>query len=128
MKLRKISTWFSVAVLVALGTNGLLMASIKQAHIRVVDAQEHRQQAAALTTELREETEQLASLVRAYAVTAEARYLTYYFDIIAIRTGEKAAPINFNPATYWDDVIAGRVTHQIPEHGERRSLEDRMRV
>jgi signal transduction histidine kinase/DNA-binding response OmpR family regulator len=127
MKLKKVSAWFSVAVLLALIANGLFMLLIRQAHNSVVAAQEHRQQATALTNELRQETEQLARLVRAYTVTGESRYLFYYYDIVGIRQGEKPAPANFNPNTYWDDAIAGRIQHSLPKEGLKHSLAERMK-
>ncbi|MBC7860371.1 MAG: hybrid sensor histidine kinase/response regulator, partial [Burkholderiaceae bacterium] len=126
MKLKKVSAWFSIAVLLALAANGVLMLLIRQAHNSVVAAQEHRQNATALTNELRQETEQLARLVRSYAVTGEPRYLFYYYDIVAIQKGEKAAPADFNPATYWDAVIAGRLEHKLPADGARQSRAERM--
>lgn len=91
-------------------------------------AQEHRQQSIQLSNELQQEIEQLARLVRAYTITGEPRYLFYYYDILAVRQGEKPAPTQFNPATYWDDVIAGRIQHVSPAKGERHMLTDRMRA
>ncbi len=69
----------------ALIANALIMLQVKQAHDQAVAAQEHSRQAIALINEMRLESEQLAHLVRAYTVTGEARYLLYYYDIIAIQ-------------------------------------------
>lgn len=126
MKLRKISGWFSVLVLLALSANGFLLFLMAQAHDSLLATQAHRQQALALTYTLQQETEQLVRLVRAYTVTGEPRYLFYYYDIISIRLGEKPPPSAFNPTTYWDEVIAGRRQHQLPETGVRSSLAARM--
>lgn len=109
MKLAKASIWYSTVLLLALGANVLVMVQVKDAYNGVIAAQSHRRQAIALTSELRQETERLAQLVRAYTATGEPRYLLYYFDIVAIRNGEKVAPKGFNPDVYWDDVIAGRI-------------------
>jgi signal transduction histidine kinase/DNA-binding response OmpR family regulator/HPt (histidine-containing phosphotransfer) domain-containing protein len=127
MKLRQASTYFSVALLLALGLNAFVMVRVKQAHDDAVAAQQHRQSALALVEELRHETQQLSLLVRAYTVTGEPRYLLYYYDIVAIRTGEKSVPQGFNPDTYWDAVIAGRQPHDLPRQGRGRSLAERMR-
>ena len=128
MKLRKLSIWFSVGVLLVLGANMLCVVLIEQAYSKMLAVQEHRQLSIQLANELQQETKQLTKLVRAYTTTGELRYLFYYYDILAIRQGEKLAPTMFNPATYWDDVIAERVLHVIPEQGERHALMDRMRA
>ncbi len=128
MKLRKLSIWFSVGVLLVLGTNMACIVLIDQAYNRMMAAQEHRQESIQVSNELQQETEQLTRLVRAYTITGEPRYLFYYYDILAVRQGEKPAPTMFNPATYWDDVIAGRIQYAPPTQGERHVLKDRMRA
>ena len=127
MRLRKVSSWFFPIVLFALGANAMLLVLIKQSYDSVVAAQNHRQSALELANELHQETEQLARLVRAYTVTGEPRYLLYYYDILGVRQGEKPAPANFKPKSYWDDVIAGRVKHSIPKDGIKRSVADLMK-
>ncbi|MBL0037373.1 MAG: HAMP domain-containing protein [Nitrosomonadales bacterium] len=128
MKLRKLSTWFSVGVLLVLGANVLCVVLIEQAYNKMMAVQEHQRLSIQLSNELQQETEQLARLVRAYTTTGEPRYLFYYYDILAVRQGEKSAPATFNPAIYWDDVIAGRVLHVLPKQVERHLLKDRMRA
>ena len=119
--------WFFLAVLFVLATNALFLVLIKQAYDDVAAAQDHRSQALALANELHRETEQLMRLVRAYTNTGESRYLLYYYDILGVRQGEKPAPKNFNSKTYWDDVIAGRIQHNMPKEGVKQSLPDRMK-
>ena len=128
MKLRKLSNWFSTGALLVLGVNMLCIVLIDQAYNKMMTAQEHRQKSIQLANELQQEIEQLARLVRAYTTTGESRYLFYYYDILAVRQGEKPAPTMFNPATYWDDVIAGRIKYLPPTQGERHVLADRMRT
>ena len=127
MRLRRASGWFFAVVLLVLGANAMFLVLIKQSYDAVVSAQAHRQQALGLAGELQQETEQLARLVRAYTTTGESRYLLYYYDILAVREGEKAAPAPFDPTSYWDDVIAGRVKHALPLDGVRRSVSDLMK-
>ena len=127
MKLRQLSAGFSAIVLCALLADGFFLTRIWHAHSEVVSAQEHRQKATRLTQTLRQEIEYLSKLVRAYTSTAETRYLIYYYDILAIRQGEKPAPVDFNPDTYWDQVVAGEIQHQLPEDGPRVSLPERMK-
>ena len=127
MRLRKVSSWFFAVVLLVLGANAMFLVLITRSYDSVVAAQTHRQNALGLADELRQETEQLARLVRAYTATGEPRYLLYYYDILAIRQGEKTVPADFNANSYWDDVVAGRIQHVIPKEGSRRSVADLMK-
>lgn len=127
MKLRRVSTWFFAIVLFALAANAMFLVRIKQSYDTVAMAQEHRQRSLRLANELQQETEQLARLVRAYTSTGEARYLLYYYDILAVREGEKTPPVYANPTSYWDAVIAGRIQHAIPAEGAKRSVLELMK-
>ncbi len=127
MRLRRASIWFFGVVLFVLGANAMFLVLIKQSYDAVVSAQAHRQLALGLASELQQETEQLARLVRAYTTTGESRYLLYYYDILAVRQGEKAPPLQVDSASYWDDVIAGRIRHALPDDGARRSVADLMK-
>ncbi len=127
MRLRKVSSWFFAVVLLVLGANAMFLVLITKSYDSVVAAQNHRQAALGLADELHQETEQLARLVRAYTATGEPRYLLYYYDILAIRQGEKTVPTNFNPNSYWDDVIAERIKHDLPKDGNKHSVADLMK-
>jgi serine phosphatase RsbU (regulator of sigma subunit) len=127
VKLKQFSLWFSLVVIFALSANALFLLMIKRGYDSVVSVQEHRQRAMSLSNELRQETEQLTSLVREYTSTAQTRYLTYYYDILAIRQGDKPQPENYVPGTYWDMAIAGEIQPRFPLNGERHSLAERMK-
>ncbi|MBA5689912.1 response regulator [Rugamonas apoptosis] len=128
MKLRRVTLGLCGSALLALALNTVLIVLIQQDYCQAVRAQERRQLALTLSYGLLQEAEQLVSLVRAYAVTGNQRYLTYYYDILAIRAGAKAPPAGFDPSTYWKDVIAGRRQHRLPPDGVRRSLGARMQA
>ena len=128
MRLRRVSSWFFGALLLALGVNALLLVLITKAYDAVAEAQDHRQNALALAIDLQQETEQLTRLVRAYTATGAPRYLLFYYDVLAIREGQKPPPLNYKRGDYWGNVIAGREQHRIPADGPRRSLEDQMRT
>ena len=127
MKLKQFSIGFSLAVILALCANAIFLLMIQKAHDSVVVAQEHRQQAMSLANELRQETELLTRLVRAYTSTGEPSYLMYYYDILAIREGTKPKPENYVSEAYWDRVIAGEISHHFPENGVGFSYLARMR-
>ena len=127
VNLKKLSFLFSLVVVLALSANALFLLMIEQAYSSVVTAQEQRQRALSLSDQLRQETEQLTTLVRAYTSTGQTRYLIYYFDILAIRQGDKPEPENYTSGAYWDMAIAGDVTHKFPQNGEQRSVASRMK-
>jgi signal transduction histidine kinase/CheY-like chemotaxis protein/HPt (histidine-containing phosphotransfer) domain-containing protein len=127
LKLKRFSLWFSLVVTLALGANAVFLFMIQRAYNDVVIVQEHRQQAMALAYDLRQETEQLTLLVRAYTKTAQTRYLTYYYDILAIRLGEKPQPDNYTSADYWDQVVAGGIEHKFST-GKKQALAERMKL
>src|SRR5690606_39031492 len=78
--------------------------------------------------ELQQETTLLRRLVSAYTTTADPRYLLYYYDVLAIREGRKPAPRVRDQSLYWDEVIAGRRPHQLPEHAKGLPLLARMKA
>jgi len=127
LKLKQFSLRFSLAVMFALSANATFLIMIQQAHNSVVSVQEHRQRTMSLANELRQETERLTLLVRAYTSTGQTRYLTYYYDILAIRQGEKPQPENYVPGAYWDMAIADEIQHQFPQNGKLSSLSNRMK-
>ena len=127
MRLRRVSAGFFATVIVALAANAALLWLIHESYDRVIAAQEHRQRSLDIANRLYQDAEQLSRLVRAYTVTGEARYLLYYYDILAVRNGEKPAPAGFSSRTYWDDVIAGKIVHRIPAEGPKRSVSQLMK-
>jgi methyl-accepting chemotaxis protein len=58
-----------------------------------------------LADELRQSSDDLTRLARTYAVTGDSSYERQYFDVLAIRNGEKARPVAYN-RVYWDFVAA----------------------
>ncbi|MFO1298493.1 MAG: histidine kinase dimerization/phospho-acceptor domain-containing protein, partial [Rubrivivax sp.] len=81
----------------------------------------------AFVDDLRHESDRLGRLVRAYVSTANARYLRVYYDILAVRTGEKAAPLADDVDRYWENVIAGRAADALPAQGPGVPLAERAR-
>ncbi len=127
VKLKKLSFWFSLVVILALVANAIFLVMIQQSYNSVVMAQAHRQDAILLAEKLKDDTERLTSLVRTYTSTGEARYLTYYYDILGIREGEKPQPPGYDTDSYWDMVIAGVTPHRMPVQGKKVSFADRMK-
>jgi two-component system, sensor histidine kinase and response regulator len=128
MKLTTASLTFSLALLLALGGNAWVMLQVKQAHDASVTAQEHQRESVALIDEIRQETQKRTTLVRAYTATGKPSFLLYYYDSIFIRNGDKLPPPGYNPHTYWDQAIAGRVHHDPAKQGAGLSLARRMQL
>ncbi len=126
--LKQFSLWFTIVVIFALTANTTFLFMITRAYKDVMVSQQHRQDALLLTNELREETEQLTILVRAYTSTGQIRYLTYYYDILEIRKGEKPLPLHYTSnIAYWNGVIANEIPHEFPQNGTPYSLLKRMK-
>lgn len=59
VKLKKLSFWFSLVVMLALGANAIFLVMIQRSYNSVVVAQTHRQDAISLADMLKEDAEQL---------------------------------------------------------------------
>ena len=127
MRLRSVSRGFFLLLCLALVANIAALVAIGSAFDTARQASDRRDHALALVHDVREETERLARLVRAYVTTADARYLLYYYDVLAIRQGVKPPPIAEDIGLYWEHVISGRRAHSLPSGQSGVSLAERMR-
>ncbi len=64
-------------------------------------AVELRHKSHVLANQLRQSSDDLTKMVRSYVVTGDPKFERYFWDILAIRDGKKARPINYN-RIYWD--------------------------
>ncbi|MBS1141253.1 MAG: Response regulator [Proteobacteria bacterium] len=110
MNLRKVF----LSVLLALAGGLILIGGVTvgalSAYNEAYQAARHRQESLLLMNGVRQEVDLLSRLVTSYVTTANPRFLIYYYDILAIREGSKAAP-DAASATYWEQVIGGLRTH-----------------
>jgi signal transduction histidine kinase/DNA-binding response OmpR family regulator len=120
MKLKTVSRWFFVMVLVALMANFAFLMLIRQAYVSAESAVQRRTDTMNLVSGLQHETTLLRRLVSAYTATGDPRYLLYYYDVLAIREGSKPQPAVEDQSLYWEEVVAGRRAHHLPE-GEKGS-------
>ena len=126
MKLSRLSLLFAAILLLMLAVNGAFTLFVWNAHLSLSAAQEHRQRALVLVQNLRRESELLARLVGLYANSGEMRFLLAYYDILAIREGEKPEPSCADAIIHWEQVIAGEVTQNLLLTGTPQSLRQRM--
>ncbi len=98
----------SVFFILALWGNYELTQSQKQRYLSYVVADE-----------LRQSSDDLTRMVRTYVMTKDARYEQMYWDILAIRNGQKARPIRYENV-YWDLITS---TNEKPRSdGQKISL------
>ena len=76
-----------------------------QAEKRVDTANDLRFSAHALGNELRQSSEDLTRMARAYVTSGQSIYRQYYDEIVAIRNGKAERPLNYHEI-YWDLVLA----------------------
>jgi len=71
-------------------------------------AHELRLQSFRLADELRQSSDDLTRMVREYVVTGNPLYKQHYLEILDIRDGRKARPLNYHNV-YWDLVLSDNV-------------------
>jgi len=100
--------WLTVAAFAFLaGAFGLYVYWEK----RIDRANDLRHSSYLLADELRQSSDDLARMARAYVVTGESRYKKYYQDILDIRDGKKPRPKAYR-YVYWDLMLANVLSPQ----------------
>ena len=87
--------------IICLGILGILMSQNDKA---LVEKQEQRYQSYLLAAQLRQSSDDLTRMARTYVVTGDSQYEKMYWDILAIRNGEKPRP-QYYDRIYWDLVL-----------------------
>lgn len=82
----------SVFIVLSLLSYDNLNSNQKQRHLSLIAADE-----------LRQSSDDLTRMVRTYVVTGDPKFERMYWDILAIRNGEKARPVRYE-GIYWDFV------------------------
>lgn len=106
MSLRRLFIVLIGLCTVMMGMLGVAAWQSKLASGRVESAEQRRYQSYLYATELRQSSDDLTRLVRAYVTTGDAQFEKQYFDILAIRNGQKPRPQEYE-RIYWDFVAAG---------------------
>jgi two-component system, sensor histidine kinase and response regulator len=128
MKLSSISRGFFAAVLFALLANLAVLVVIQRADHAVRNAHTQREHAQRFTQQLLQENDLLAYLVQSFTTTGDTRYLSHYYDILAVREGQRAPPAVDDSALYWREVIALRRPAEAPAATGARTLIDQMQA
>jgi methyl-accepting chemotaxis protein len=123
MTLRRLFIVLISLCAVMMGALGVAAWQSKQASGRVEATELRRYQSYLYADELRQSSDDLTRLVRAYVATGDVQYEKQYFDILAIRNGQKPRPQEYQ-RIYWDFVAAGNVKPR-PD-GETAPLQELM--
>ncbi len=118
---------FAAGIFLALSCNAWILVSVLRLHTETLTQQQSRQRSLQISSDIEYETAWLSRMVRAYTTSAETKYLNYYYDIIDIRQGKKAAPQGYGPR-YWAEVMAGDRPHAMAENRPGISIQERMRA
>ena len=111
MRNLRIRTLFIGLTLISLTLLSLTLLAIRQYQgsvERVANAEEQRYRSYLLADELRQSSDDLTRLGRTFVITGDAQYESQYWDVLAIRNGEKPRPQDYH-RMYWDFVAAGEL-------------------
>ncbi|TVR07958.1 MAG: HAMP domain-containing protein [Salinarimonadaceae bacterium] len=97
-----ITTSLVLSIFAIAGAAYLYMSATGELH----EAHQQRYQSYLLADELRQSSDDLTRLARTYVVTGDESYEAQYWDVLAIRNGEKPRPQEYW-RIYWDFVAAG---------------------
>ena len=115
-----ITTSLVLSILAVAGAAYLYMSAAGELH----RAHQQKYQSYLLADELRQSSDDLTRLARTYVVTGDDSYEAQYWDVLAIRNGEKPRPQEYW-RIYWDFVAAGDAA---PRPADRTiALQDLMR-
>ncbi|MEK8021861.1 MAG: ATP-binding protein, partial [Candidatus Parabeggiatoa sp.] len=102
MKKLLIITYSIIALgILCLGMLSILMNQNEEA---LAEKQEQRYQSYLLADQLRQSSDDLTRMARTYVISGNAQYEKQYWDILAIRNGEKPRPQHYD-RIYWDLVL-----------------------
>ena len=126
MRLSSASRVFFVVVLAAVVTNVAMLVLIRQAVADSTRASARHDLAHETVDEMLRESDLLSSLVQSYTTTGRTRYLEVYYDILAVRRGEQAAPAVADRVSHWRARAGGQAATGSVPLGGKSSLRSRL--
>ena len=100
---RMVLTSFSIIIAGIIGV-GILSILVSHYSNALNEKQEQRYQSYLLADQLRQSSDDLTRMARTYVITDDPKYAQMYWDILAIRNGEKPLPEHYS-RIYWDLVL-----------------------
>jgi methyl-accepting chemotaxis protein len=92
MSIKRISVYINSFTIIAIVLTAFLLFSLSRSIKETGEAEENRFYSALLVDELRKSSEELTRQVRNYAVTGAASAEAAYFNVLAVRGGERPRP------------------------------------
>jgi len=92
--------------------------------LRLIEAQRQRFVSEQLADELRQSSDDLTRMARTYAVTGDEKFMRFFDQIQAIRSGEAPRPIGYE-AVYWD-LVLNPADHEASAKAAASALQSRM--
>lgn len=105
--LRSLFIWLTALSLLLVLITFAALAGLSSAANRVIEAETNRHQSYLLADMLRQSSDDLTRLARTYVVTGDAQFEKQYWEVLAIRKGDKPMPEAYH-RIYWDFVAAGQ--------------------
>jgi signal transduction histidine kinase/CheY-like chemotaxis protein/CHASE3 domain sensor protein len=100
-KLLIVSYTFIIIGVVILGILSIVLHQFERQHSQ---KREQRYQSYLLADQLRQSSDDLTRLSRTYVITGDTKYEQMYWDVLAIRNGEKVRPQHYE-RVYWDLIL-----------------------
>ncbi len=116
------SFWLALAMLAVFF---VAFAFYVQSEKEVDRRNDQRLKSYSLAAELRQSSDDLTRMARTYITTGDSSYKDYYKEILAIRDGLVARPVDYHEI-YWDLVLSDNKRPR-PSSGEKISFLDMMR-
>jgi PAS domain S-box-containing protein len=124
LNIRRLSRLAVALAVLLLGAMGWVVLDALQVQDRIVSGEQHRQRVHDQADELLQSSEDLSRMARTYVATGDPVFEAHYFEILAIRNGQRARPQNYAP-TYWH--LAGVGKAPAVAMGPAVALQDLMR-
>ena len=96
---------FAMMIILSAGTASVLYLMLLNQN-SLLESQKIRFESYQRADELRQSSDDLTRLARTFVMTGDSKFEEMYWDVLAIRNGEKPRPQNYE-RIYWDLVIAG---------------------
>lgn len=106
MNTRRIIPLLIGLLIIALIALAITFFLLRGSEAELAETQNKQLDSYLLAQELRQSSDDLTSMVRSYVSTGNTDFERHFSDILAIRNGTKARPIDYH-RTYWDFVSAG---------------------
>ena len=123
MSIRKTLSFSYATIILGIFVVSILSMVMNVYQNRLNAKHELRYQSYLLAQQLRQSSDDLTRMARTYVITGDTKYEKIYQDILAIRNGIKARPVNYD-RIYWDLVLT--YGDKPRPDGEKISLEKLM--